>query len=160
MKLLRFQAWLAGMWAGMIVAVGGVAAPSLFLVLERELAGKGAGRIFTLEAKLSLAFAVLIFVIERRRVRDLVDQGVAISAMTANLLLVLAALFLTIFGEFVLHPMMEAAKTGQPTALSFGALHGVSAIMFWIRAVIVASLAWRLTAAPTTASKTTATAAS
>jgi hypothetical protein len=146
MKLLRFQAWLAGLWAGMIIAVGGVAAPSLFMVLERELAGKGAGRIFTLEAKISLAFAVLIFVIERRRVRDLVEQGVTISAMTSNLLLVLVALFLTIFGEFVLHPMIEAAKAGQATALSFGALHGVSAIMFWTRGVIVASLAWRMTA--------------
>lgn len=148
MKLLRLQAWLAGIWAGMIIAVGGVAAPSLFMVLERELAGKGAGRIFTIEAKLSLAFAVLIFVIERRRVRDLVDQGITVSAMTANLLLVLATLFLTIFGEFVLHPLIEAAKAGQPTALSFGALHGISAILFWVRAVLVASLAWRLTATP------------
>ena len=153
MKLLRFQAWLAGLWAGMIVAVGGVAAPSLFMVLERELAGRGAGRIFTVEAKLSLAFAILIFVIERRRVRDLVEQGAQISAMTANLLLVLAALFLTIFGEFVLHPMIEAAREGRPTALSFGALHGISAVMFWIRAVLVAWLAWRLTiiGAPETA---------
>ena len=150
MKLLRFQAWLAGVWAGMILAVGGVAAPSLFMALEREFAGKGAGRIFTVEAKVSLAFAILIFVIERRRVRDLVEQGVQVSAMTANLLLVLGALFLTIFGEFALHPMIEAAKAGQPTPLSFGALHGISAMLFWVRAVIVGALAWRLTSAPGT----------
>lgn len=151
--LLRLQSWLAGVWAGMVIAVGGLAAPGLFMVLEREMAGKGAGRIFTLEAKVSLAFAILIFVIERRRVRDLIDQGVKTSAMTANLLLVLGALFLTIFGEFVLHPMIQAAKAGQPTALSFGALHGISAILFWVRAVLVASLAWRLTATATTTAR-------
>ena len=145
MTLLRFQAWLAGVWAGMIIAVGGVAAPGLFMALEREMAGKGAGRIFTLEAKLSLAIAVLLFVIERRRVRDLIEQGVQISAMTANLLLILGALFLTVFSEFALHPMIQAAKAGQPTALSFGALHGISAVLFWIRAVLVGCLAWRLT---------------
>ena len=145
MKLLRFQSWLAGLWAGMVLAVGGVAAPSLFMVLEREMAGKGAGRIFTTEARLSLAFSILIFLIERRYVRDLVEQGVKISAVTANLLLVLGALFLTVFGEFALHPMIEAAKAGQPTSLSFGALHGISASLFWLKAVLVCSLAWRLT---------------
>lgn len=153
MKLLRFQSWLAGVWAGMVIAVGGVAAPSLFTVLEREMAGKGAGRIFTVEAKLSLAFAILIFVIERRRVRDQVEQGVQTSAMTAQLLLVLGALFLTIFNEFGLHPLIEAAKAGQPTALSFGALHGISALLFWLKAVLVATLAWRLTADRGQASK-------
>ena len=146
MKLLRFQTWLAGVWVGLIVATGGLAAPSLFMTLERELAGKAAGHIFTLEAKVSLAFAVLSFAIERRRVRDLVESGVHTTVMTSNLLLILGALFLTIFGEFVLHPMIEAAKAGQPTALSFGALHGVSASLFWVRALMVGSLAWRLTA--------------
>ena len=146
MKLLRFQTWLAGVWMGLIVATGGLAAPSLFMVLERELAGKAAGRIFTLEAKVSLAFAVLSFAIERRRVRDLVESGASTSVMTSNLLLILGALFLTIFGEFALHPMMEAVKAGQASALSFGALHGISAGLFWVRALLVGSLAWRLTA--------------
>jgi len=146
MKLLRFQSWLAAVWTGLIVATGGLAAPSLVTVLERELAGKAAGRIFTLEAKVSLAFAVLSFVIERRRVRDQVESGVTTTVMTGNLLLILGALFLTIFGEFALHPMIEAVKAGQPSALSFGALHGISASLFWVRALMVGSLAWRLTA--------------
>jgi hypothetical protein len=146
MKLLRFQAWLAAVWTGIILACGGLAAPSLFMVLEREMAGKAAGRIFTVEAKLSLAFAVLCFVIDRRRVRDLNESGVPTSAMNTNLMLILGALFLTVFGEFALHPMIEAAKAGQPGPLSFGALHGISASLFWLRALMVGSLAWRLTA--------------
>jgi hypothetical protein len=146
MKLLRFQAWLAATWTGVMLAVGGVAAPSLFLVLERELAGKAAGRIFTVEAKLSLAFAIVLFMIERRRVRDLAESGEASTVMTGNLLLILGALFLAIFGEFVMQPMIEAAKAGQATALPFGALHGISAALYWLRAVLVGCLAWRLTA--------------
>ncbi len=149
-KLLRFQSWLATAWAGVIIAVGGVAAPSLFSVLERSQAGIGAGRIFTNEARLSLAVAVLLFAIERRRVRDLAEaqqsSGQTTTVMTGNLLLVLGALFLTVFGEFAMHPMIEAAKAGQPTRLSFGALHGISASLFWLKAVLVISLGWRLTA--------------
>jgi hypothetical protein len=129
-----------------MVAVGGVAAPALFMGLERQLAGRAAGRIFTLEAKVSLAFAIVLFMIERRRTRDLSESGHAASAMNANVLLVLAALFLAIFGEFVLHPMIEAAKAGEPTALPFGALHGLSSALYWVRAVMVGALAWRLTA--------------
>lgn len=146
MNLLRFQTCLSGVWVGLMLAVGGLASPSLFLVLERELAGKAAGRIFTLEAKVSLAFAMVLFMIERRRVRDLAESGQVATVMTGNLLLILGALFLAIFGEFVMHPMIEAAKAGQPTALSFGALHGVSSVLYWLRFVLVATLAWRLTA--------------
>ena len=145
MKLLRFQSWLAGIWAGVIIAVGAVAAPTLFATLERQVAGQGAGRIFGVEARLSLALAVILFVIERRRVRDLLEGGAKISVVSPNLLLTLSALFLTIFGEFALHPMIEAAKAGQATLLSFGALHGVSAALYWLKAVLVAILAWRLT---------------
>jgi len=34
--------------------------------------------------------------------------------------------------------------------LSFGALHGISAVLFWVKAVAVISLGWRLTTAPST----------
>ncbi|NBD20027.1 DUF4149 domain-containing protein [Aquabacterium fontiphilum] len=145
-QLKRLQAWLAGLWAGSVLAVGGIAAPSLFAVLERAQAGAGAGRIFAIEANVSLALAILLFLLERRRVRDAVESGQSQSAMSLSLLLVLAALFLTIFGQHVLHPMIEAAKAGQATALSFGALHGISAALYWVKAAVVLTLAWRLTA--------------
>jgi uncharacterized membrane protein YhaH (DUF805 family) len=145
MKLLRFQSWLASVWAGMLIATGGIAAPSLFLVLDRVSAGRGAGQIFTIEAKVSLGLAMLLLMLERRRLRDLSESGHALSAMSGNLLLILAALFLAILGEFVLHPMIEAAKQGQVSGLSFGALHGISASLYWLRTVLVATLAWRTT---------------
>jgi len=145
MKLLRAQTWLAGLWAGLIVGVGAISAPSLFSVLERAQAGQGAGRIFAVEAKVSLALAIVLFALERRRVRDLAEAEGGSASMTVQLLLVLGALFLTVFGQFALHPMIEAAKAGQSTALSFGALHGISAGMFWLKGLLVMVLAWRLT---------------
>lgn len=145
MKLLRAQTWLAGLWAGLIVGVGAISAPSLFSVLERAQAGQGAGRIFAVEAKVSLALAIVLFALERRRVRDMAEAEGGSASMTVQLLLVLGALFLTVFGQFALHPMIEAAKAGQSTPLSFGALHGISAGMFWLKGLLVMVLAWRLT---------------
>lgn len=146
MNVTRLQSLLSGLWAGLLLAVGGVAAPSLFAVLERQAAGAGAGQIFQMEARISLAMAVLLFVLERRRVRDLVESGESTSAMSATLLMALGALFLTVFGGFVLHPLIQAAKAGQPTALSFAALHGLSAALYWGKALLVLVLAWRLSA--------------
>jgi Domain of unknown function (DUF4149) len=145
-RISRLQTWLAGIWAGMIIGVGAISAPSLFAVLEKSQAGQGAGRIFSVEAKVSLALAMVLFVIERRRVRDEAEaKGGGTMGMTTQLLLVLGALFLTVFGQFAIHPMIEAAKQGQATPLSFGALHGISASMFWLKGVLVLILAWRLT---------------
>lgn len=143
--LQRLQGWLAGLWAGLILGVGAISAPSLFAVLERGVAGQGAGQIFAVEAKVSLALAIVIFLIERRRVRDLAEAEGQTQVMTGNLLLVLCALFLTVFGQFALHPMIEAAKAGEATRLSFGALHGISASLFWLKGLAVLILAWRLT---------------
>lgn len=143
-QIVRIQSLLAGLWSGALLAIGGVAAPALFSVLERQQAGTGAGQIFHIEARLSLAFAILLFVLERRRVRDEVEQGASQSAMSANLLLVLGALFLTVLGGFALQPMIQAAKAGEPTALSFAVLHGISSMLYGLKALLVLTLAWRM----------------
>lgn len=149
--VVRIQAWLAGLWAGSVLAIGGVAAPALFSVLSPQMAGQGAGRIFAIEANLSLFFAIVLFILERQRIRSKAEQGGATtSVMSAALLMILGVLFLTVFGQFALHPMIEAAKAGQPTRLSFGALHGISAGMYWLKAMVLLGLSWRLTASPST----------
>jgi hypothetical protein len=43
--------------------------------------------------------------------------------------------------------MLEAARAGQGS-LSFGTLHAVSSAFFALRLLLVAALAWRLTAPP------------
>lgn len=148
MMLERLQALLSGLWAGMLLAIGGLAAPALFSVLERSAAGQGAGRLFWIESRVSLALAVLLFLLERRRVRDAIEGGQAISAMNATVLTLLGILFLTVLGGFALQPMIQDAKSGQATALSFAALHGLSAGLYWVKVLLAVSLAWRLSHRP------------
>ena len=58
----RVQALLATLWGGLLVGVGGIAAPSLFLVFDKAQAGLAAGRIFSVEARVSLVLAIVLFV--------------------------------------------------------------------------------------------------
>lgn len=144
-KLARWQALLSGLWAGMLLTVGGLAAPALFSVLDRSVAGLAAGRIFQWESRVSLALSMVLFLLERRRVRDLIEEGGTTSVLTPQVTLVLGALFLTVFGGFALQPMMQDAKAGLATPLSFAVLHGLSAALFWLKAALVLALAWRST---------------
>ena len=139
----RLQQLLAAIWAGILLAVGGIAAPSLFAVLDRGLAGLAAGRIFAIEAYVSLVLAMALFFIERQRTRRSALQS-GQSVMSAELMLVMGALFATVLGHFALSPMIVAAKAGQGS-LSFGALHAMSSSLFLFKGLLVLSLAWRLT---------------
>jgi hypothetical protein len=139
----RWSAWLAGVWAGVLGAIALIGAPSAFAVAARDTAGSIAGRMFAEEAYLSLAMAVLLFLLLRRQARAAAEAGAG-SLLSANMLLVLGTLFCTVAGYFALQPMMAAARAGQG-AWSFGLLHGVSAALYGVKALLVAVLAWRLT---------------
>lgn len=142
----RLQIVLAGLWAGLLLTLGAIAAPSAFAVLERGPAGLVAGRMFTAEAHVSVLLAVVLFFFERRRARQRALQT-GDSIMSPPLLLVLAALFVTVLGHFALQPMIEAAKAGQGR-WSFGVLHAWSSALFALKGVVVLSLFWRLTGRP------------
>jgi len=144
MKLRRWSALVAGLWAGLLWGIGLIGAPAAFATTAPDTAGRIAGRMFAQEAPLSLALAVLLFIVLRRIARDAAESGAG-SVFSANMLLVLGALFCTVFGYYALQPMMEAARAGQG-ALSFGALHGISAGLYMLKAVLVSIAAWRLTA--------------
>jgi uncharacterized protein DUF4149 len=139
----RLQQVLAAIWAGILLAVGGIAAPSLFAVLDRGLAGLAAGRIFTTEAYVSLVLAIVLFVMERQRTRQKALPA-GQSVMSAEVMLVMGALFTTVLGHFALSPMIVAAKVGQGS-LSFGTLHAMSSGLFLLKGLLVLALAWRLT---------------
>lgn len=130
----RLAAWLAGLWAGVLLAIAAIAAPAAFAVLSRPDAGRYVGRVFAMEAYLSLAAGVLLVLMGRRFGRG----------MHATVLLPLGAIFCTVAGYFALLPMMEQARAGQGP-LSFAALHGASAVFFAVKGLLVAVLAWRLT---------------
>jgi hypothetical protein len=141
----RLRRVLPGLWAGLMLALGAVAAPSLFALLERSQAGLVAGRLFTVEAQLSLVMCIALGLLERQRGARRAAAGAG-SRVSAELLLVLGTLFCTVLGHFALQPMMEAARAGQGR-WSFGALHGLSSALFLLKGLLVATLAWRATRA-------------
>lgn len=139
------EALLAGLWAGALLCIAGLAAPAAFAALPAAEAGRVVARVFAREAPLSLCLAVLLFLIERRRTRDAVEAGRA-SALSANLLLLLGTLFCTVAGYYALQPMMAAARAGQGN-WSFGALHAASSAFYGLKTLLVLVLAWRLAGA-------------
>lgn len=137
----RLQALVAALWGGFLLCVAFAAAPSAFAVLERANAGLFVGRLFSVEAQLSLAAALVLMLLERRQARDAVDAGAVSSVFSAKLLLPAVALFCTIAGYYGLQPLMADARAGAGIA-SFGALHGASLAFFGIKGLAVLALAW------------------
>jgi hypothetical protein len=137
----RIAVCVAGLWAGVLLGVGLIGAPAGFAVAPSEIAGRSAGRMFAIEAYASLAIAALLLL----ALRSLKSARPSTSTIDANILLVLGTLFCTIAGYFVLQPMMVAARAGEGS-LSFGALHGLAAAFFAVKALSTVWLTWRLSA--------------
>jgi hypothetical protein len=144
--LSRVAPVLAGVWAGALIAVALIGTPAGFALVPRDVAGRLAGFMLQREAYLSIAMSVLLFDIVRGRARAAARAGQG-SVMSAEVLLVLGALFCTVFGHFGVTSAMDAAREGRGP-LSFGALHGLSVACFGLKGLLVLSLAWRLTARP------------
>ena len=144
MTSARFSAVLAGLWAGALLCIAAVAAPSAFAALAPADAGRFVARVLTQEAYASLAVALLLFALERQRSRQAAASGSG-SVLSTNTLLLMGTLFCTVAGHFAVQPMMAAARAGQG-AWSFGALHAVSGGLFALKGLLVLALAWRLSA--------------
>jgi hypothetical protein len=147
--LLRLGAVAAAIWAGILICIGAMATPAAFAVLSASDAGRLAARIFAQEAYLSVAVALVLFLIERQRSRAAAEAGVG-SVFSLNIALLFGTLFCTVAGYFAIQPMLEAARAGKGT-LSFATLHAISAGLFVLKGVLVLALAWRLTAIRTAA---------
>lgn len=133
----RARMLLPAVWLGGMLTVALLAAPAAFAVLPAADAGRVVGRLLTGEAYASLALGAALAAM--LRLRDRTDGATQFSA---DLLLVLAALFLTVLGHFGLQPMVAAARAGQG-ALSFGQVHALSVALFGLKGLAVAALAWR-----------------
>lgn len=142
MDTTRLAALLAGLWAGVIAGIGAIAAPAVFAVLQRSVAGAVAGRMFSHEAYLGLAIGAVLLFLLKRRARDAAAAGRG-SVFSTEMVLAMVALFCTLFGYFGLQPLMAQARAGEGP-LSFGALHGISATFFVLKGVTALVLAWRL----------------
>lgn len=113
-------AWIGGMWA-----IGYIAAPTLFGVLDdRQLAGQLAGQMFHVINWLGMVCGgVLLLLVFKRYGRNW------------RLWLLLIMVFILINNEFVLQPMMAALKAqglveGSEVKSRFGLLHGVASVLY------------------------------
>jgi hypothetical protein len=131
----RYLTLLAGLWAGSLLTVCAIAAPTVFAVLDdRRMAGMVAGRLFEiatwLGAFLGLAIGLLLYV-GRRGVPRLDGSLVALTAGAP------------LASELALGPLMQSARAAGDMA-RFGALHGVSALLFGLACLGALALAWRV----------------
>jgi hypothetical protein len=135
---------LPGVWFGLLCAIAFIATPAAFGSLDASSAGALARRIFAREAPVSLAFGLLILVIERRNAlaRHL---STGASQYSSEMTLAIGALFCTVAGYYGLQPMMELARSGAATSLTFGQLHAMSLAFFGAKGSMVLALAWKAT---------------
>ena len=120
---------LLALWAGALVAVGGLVAPTLFAILpDRHLAGFIAGELFR---RLTLgSFIVALALV-------LIGGGAGAAGRPARRLLPLVPAALLAFSEYAVRPLLEAARAGAGAGSpAFIAWHGVSTLLYLAATVV------------------------
>jgi hypothetical protein len=117
------------LWAGSLWALAAWVAPTLFyLQSDRQVAGLLAGRLFSIETALGLAVAAIALLLPARRRFAWGYPAVALLAIN----------------EWGLKPLMAAAHArGAAAGLSFGAWHGISAVLYVLACLAVVLLVWK-----------------
>ena len=135
---------LPGVWFGVLLAIALIATPAASMSLDRASFGAVARAIFAREAPVSLILGVVLLVIERR---DALARHMAtgVSQFSTEMVLAIVALFCTVAGYYGLEPMMEQARSGGATSLTFMQLHAVSLAFFGVKGLAVLALAWKAT---------------
>ncbi len=140
MVAARLRAVLATLWVGSLWTIGYIVAPTLFATLEdRSLAGTLAGRMFHVEAWLTIVCAVLLAVLVAR-------SGEAFEGrQRTHILIVIGVMLLfTLVSHFGIQPHMaelraaaaaQGGMTGEIQA-SFGRLHGVSSAIYMFQSLL------------------------
>ena len=139
--LLRFvSALLVTLWAGSLWTVCLIAAPSAFAVLpERRLAGLVVARLFHIETWLGAVVAVLLIAV--LAAGKSIDALKPTSRWTYGFILITAAM--PLLSQLVVVPLMDQARAANDMA-RFGALHGVSAVLFFTACLSALGLVWKV----------------
>ena len=135
---------LPGVWFGVLLAIALIATPAASMSLDRAAFGAVARAIFAREAPTSLILGVVLLVVERR---DALARYMAtgVSQFSTEMVLAIGALFCTVAGYYGLEPLMERARAGADTPLTFMQLHAVSLVFFGAKGLMALALAWRAT---------------
>jgi hypothetical protein len=128
----RLVALLLSLWAGSLLTVCAIAAPSGFAVLDRRGAGQLAGRLFLIETLIGVVVAACFLVA--------FAMGRVTAARSVAILVAIGAAA-PLASEVVLGPLMQAARNAGDMA-RFGALHGVSALLFGVACVCSLIAVW------------------
>jgi hypothetical protein len=117
------------LWAGSLWALAAWVAPILFYAQsDRHLAGMLAGRLFSVETYCGIAVGALALVLPMRRRFALGYLAVALLSIN----------------EWPLRRMMGVAHAqGASWGLTFGAWHGVSALLYVAACIAVVVLIWK-----------------
>ena len=120
---------LSVLWAGSLWSVGLWVTPILFAVeSDHRLAGVLAGRIFSIETYVGLAVAVFALVLPGRT--KFVWGYLAAGLLAVN--------------EWALRPVMVVARAhGSAVGLTFGAWHGVWAVIYLAACLALLMLVWK-----------------
>jgi hypothetical protein len=117
------------LWAGSLWSLAAWVTPTLFYAQgDRHLAGVLAARLFSIETYLGIAAAAMALVLPGRTRMGGVYAAAALLAVN----------------EWVLKRFMESARAhGSVAGLSFGAWHGVSAILYIVACLGVLLVVWK-----------------
>jgi hypothetical protein len=116
------------LWAGSLWSVAIWVAPTLFYAQnDRHLAGILAARLFSIETYLGIATALFALALPGR----------------SRFLWGYFAVALLCLNEWMLQPAMNAAHAhGTALSLSFGAWHGLAALLYLAACIAVVVLVW------------------
>jgi Domain of unknown function (DUF4149) len=117
------------LWTGSLWSVGLWVTPILFsMQSDHSLAGVLAGRIFSIETYVGIAVAVLALLLPGRT--KFVWGYFAAGLLAVN--------------EWALRPVMVVARAhGSAVGLTFGAWHGVSAVVYLAACLALLVLVWK-----------------
>ncbi len=123
---------LLALWAGALVTVGGLVAPTLFAILpDRHLAGFIAGELFRRLTLGSLVVALALLALGAGRAR----------ARSPRWLLPLVPAALLALSEYGVRPLLEAARAASGAgSTAFVAWHGVSTLLYVAAGIVVVVL--------------------
>ncbi len=130
------------LWVGALWTIGGIAAPTLFSVLQdRSVAGAIAGRLFSIAAWVGVGSACFLILFQ------IIDAG-GHAFKRASLWVVVLMLVLTLASLFGIQPLLAQIKAeAMPREVleslvrdRFAAWHGVSSILYLIQCALGGAL--------------------
>lgn len=149
MLAVRARILIATLWTGSLWTVGYLVAPILFATLpDSMLAGTIAGKLFRIEAWISVASSLALILL----VRVGMNEGPT-KARKHVTWLVLGMLVCTLIGFFALQPFMSALRDAAAAAggvmdpearTRFGILHGVSSSFYLVQSLLAIALVLKI----------------